>query len=179
MLLLIVGACLFGLVFITANQLGSLTEKIINNLSGNQNYVSVLFDIVERIEEQFPFVAKIIPNDESLYSLALNMLLDGAMSLSARLTSFVASAIAALPNIALTAIVVALSLFYFAKDYDKIGNKLIDALPPRLGNIVLIFKNDVLLVVSKYLKSYLILLFITFLELIVGRLYHREREVPL
>ena len=168
MLLLIVGACLFGLVFITANQLGSLTEKIINNLSGNQNYVSVLFDIVERIEERFPFVAKIIPNDESLYSLALNMLLDGAMSLSAKLTSFVASAIAALPNIALTAIVVALSLFYFAKDYDKIGNKLIDALPPRLGNIVLIFKNDVLLVVSKYLKSYLILLFITFLELIVG-----------
>ncbi len=168
MMLLIVGAVLGGLVVITANQLVSITEKIINNLSGDENYVSVLFNIVEKIEEKLPFVNNVFPNEESLYSLVINMLLDGAKSLSLKLTSFLAGLIAALPNIAVTAIAVALSLFYFAKDYDKIGNKLIEILPKRLGNIALIFKNDVLLVVSKYLKSYVILLFITFCELIVG-----------
>lgn len=168
MMLLLTGACIFGLVFITANQLFSITEKIINNLSGEKNYVSVLFDFVDEIENRLPFINKIFPNDEDLYSLVIDMLLDGAKSLSVGLTSFLASVIGALPEIAVTVIVVALSLFYFAKDYDKIGNKIIEILPKRAGKIVLIFKNDVLLVVSKYLKSYLILLFITFCELIVG-----------
>ena len=168
MMLILTGACIFGLAFITVNQLASITEKIINNLSGEQNYVSMLFDFVTMVEEKLPFVSKIFPNDEDLYSLVINMLLDGAKAVSLRLTSFLASSIAALPNIAVTAIVVALSLFYFAKDYDKIGNRIIEILPPRLGRITLIFKNDVLLVVSKYLKSYLILLLITFLELIFG-----------
>lgn len=168
MMLLLVGALLFGLVFVTANQLASITEKIINNLSSEQNYVSLLFDFIDTLEERLPFIKKLFPNDEDLYSLVVNMLLDGAGSLSVKLTSFLAGAIAALPDIAVTVIVVALSLFYFAKDYDKIGNKIIEALPKRIGNIALIFKNDVLLVVSKYLKSYLILLLITFLELIVG-----------
>lgn len=168
MMLILTGACIFGLAFITVNQLASITEKIINNLSGEQNYVSMLFDLIKSIEEKLPFINKIFPNDETIYSLVINMLLDGAKALSGRLTAFLASAVAALPNFAVTAIVVALSLFYFAKDYDKIGNRLIEILPPRLGRITLIFKNDVLLVVSKYLKSYLILLFITFCELIVG-----------
>ena len=96
------------------------------------------------------------------------MIANGAKSLSQRLTSFIASVITALPDIIVTLIVLALSLFYFAKDYDKIGNLIIEKLPKRLGNILLIFKNDVLHVVSKYIKSYVILLLLTFSELISG-----------
>ena len=168
MLLLVTCGCLALILMITAEQIASITEGIINNLSGEENYVSTIFDIIGKIEERLPFINNILGDEEAVYNLVIDMITDGAKSLSIRLTRYIAGIITALPDIIVTLIVLALSLFYFAKDYDKIGNAIIKKLPKRVGNIVLIFKNDVLHVVTKYLKSYLILLIITFVELISG-----------
>lgn len=156
------------LSIITAEQIGNITQDLINNLSSEENYVSTIFDLIERLENKLPFINDILGDDEAVYNLAIDMLTNGAKSLSLKLTSFLAGAIAALPNLIVTLIVLVLSLFYFAKDYDKIGNMIIARLPRRVGNIALIFKNDVLDVVTKYIKSYVILLALTFAELISG-----------
>lgn len=168
MLLLLILLCLTIIVAITVEQIGNIAEGIINNLSTEENYVTVIFDFISIAEEKLPFINNILGDDEAVYNLVIELLLDGAKDLSTKITSWVAKVISALPNIVVTLIVLVLSLFYFAKDYDKIGNVIIDKLPKRVGKIALIFKNDVLLVVSKYLKSYLILLIITFAELISG-----------
>ena len=61
-----------------------------------------------------------------------------------------------------------LSLFYFAKDYEKIGRKTVSILPKFLAKKAPQIKNDIILVVSKYVKSYILLLVITFAILFSG-----------
>ena len=168
-MLLVFSALVLGVILtITIEQVGNIAEGIIEGLSREENFVLVIFNSIDKLTERLPFLNNLLGSEESVYNLVIEMLLDGAKSLSARLTNYLAKMITALPSIVVTLIVLALALFYFAKDYDKIGNRIIKLLPKRAGNIALIFKNDVLLVVSKYLKSYLILLLITFAELISG-----------
>lgn len=168
-MLLVFSALVLGVILtITIEQVGNIAEGIIEGLSREENFVLVIFNSIDKLTERLPFLNNLLGSEQSIYNLVIEMLLDGAKSLSARLTNYLAKMITALPSIVVTLIVLALALFYFAKDYDKIGNRIIKLLPKRAGNIALIFKNDVLLVVSKYLKSYLILLLITFAELISG-----------
>lgn len=168
-MLLVFSALVLGVILtITIEQIGNIAEGIIEGLSREENFVLVIFNSIDKLTERLPFLNNLLGSEESVYNLVIEMLLDGAKSLSARLTNYLAKMITALPSIVVTLIVFTLALFYFAKDYDKIGNRIIKLLPKRAGNIALIFKNDVLLVVSKYLKSYLILLLITFAELISG-----------
>lgn len=168
-MLLVFSALVLGVILtITIEQVGNIAEGIIEGLSREENFVLVIFNSIDKLTERLPFLNNLLGSEESVYNLVIEMLLDGAKSLSARLTNYLAKMITVLPSIVVTLIVLALALFYFAKDYDKIGNRIIKLLPKRAGNIALIFKNDVLLVVSKYLKSYLILLLITFAELISG-----------
>ena len=168
-MLLVFSALVLGVILtITIEQVGNIAEGIIEGLSREENFVLVIFNSIDKLTERLPFLNNLLGSEERVYNLVIEMLLDGAKSLSARLTNYLAKMITALPSIVVTLIVFTLALFYFAKDYDKIGNRIIKLLPKRAGNIALIFKNDVLLVVSKYLKSYLILLLITFAELISG-----------
>ena len=168
-MLLVFSALVLGVILtITIEQVGNIAEGIIEGLSREENFVLVIFNSIDKLTERLPFLNNLLGSEESVYNLVIEMLLDGAKSMSARLTNYLAKMITALPSIVVTLIVFTLALFYFAKDYDKIGNRIIKLLPKRAGNIALIFKNDVLLVVSKYLKSYLILLLITFAELISG-----------
>jgi sporulation integral membrane protein YtvI len=96
------------------------------------------------------------------------MISEGVKSLSISLTSQVARIIAALPQIMITVIVMLLSLFYFANDYDKIGNSIVSYLPRSMAKKAPIIKNDIILVISKYIKSYMLLLLITFSILFSG-----------
>lgn len=168
MVMLTLGLLIGVIVAITVEQIADISGKIIENLSGESNYVSLLFDIIRTLQNKLPFLNTLLGNEQEIYDLVVEMLLDFAKSMSQRLTDAIAKIIAYLPGFAVTAIVLILSTFYFAKDYDKIGNQIYNSLPTRLGKILLIFKNDVLLVVTKYLKSYTILLLITFAQLYIG-----------
>lgn len=151
---------------ITLEQVGSIAEDIIKGLSKENNIISSFFETIEAATQKLPFLNKILGDEKSGSTVVTEMLLDGAKSLTAKITQSIARLISALPNIVVTLIVLVLALFYFAKDYDKIGNLIINKLPKRAGKIMLIFKNDVLIVVSKYIKSYIILFVISFAELI-------------
>ena len=118
------------------------------------------------LEEKIPFIKSF--TNESIYSLVTEMITEGVKSLSIRATSVVAKMITALPQIMVTLIVMLLALFYFAKDYDKIGNKLKSLMPKEVANKMPQIKGDILLVISKYIKSYILLLIITFAQLFSG-----------
>ncbi len=147
-------------------QIGSIFESIVEGLSKETNYVAKIFDFVSRIEAKIPFIKSI--TNESMYTLVTEMITDGVKSLSMSLTSYVARVVAELPQIMVTIIVVLLSLYYFAKDYEKIGKRIVSALPSGIGKRAPQIKNDIILVVSKYVKSYLLLILITFAQLFAG-----------
>ena len=153
---------------IVVTQVANMVENIVDNLSDENGQMIRLFDLIDSLEEKAPFLKSFLKEGESLSSLISDFILEGAKGLSDNFTDALGRVISALPSILITLIVIGLSVFYFAKDYDKISNKILNALPKHLGNIILIFKNDVLLVVSKYLKSYFILFILCFAEVFTG-----------
>ncbi len=176
-MIFLVSAFIIGVIgTITVIQVVNIVEDLIDSLSGETGYINDFFALIDSFEEKAPFLGSFLKEGETLSSLISEMILDSAKSLSASFTELIGDLISALPNIAITLIVIGLSIFYFAKDYDKIGNHVFDFLPKRVGKIVLIFKNDVLHVVSKYLKSYLILFIICFAEVFSGFLIVNQKN---
>ena len=176
-MIFLVGALALGAIgTITVVQVVNIVEDLVDSLSGEAGNINDFFELIDSFEDKAPFLRNFLKEGETLSSLISEMILDSAKGLSTRFTGFIGKLISALPNIAVTLIVVGLSIFYFAKDYDKIGNHVFNFLPKRIGNIILIFKNDVLHVVSKYLKSYLILFIICFAEVFSGFLIVNQKN---
>ena len=161
------------LLFVCASyalgQIKDISAKIIESFSQEDNYLLGFFDFIENIEERVPFLKNHIFNDgESIYSIVVDMIKNGAGKISGEITSFVSRFISSLPTFIITVIVIILSLFYFSKDYDKIGDAVMNFLPEKIAAKIPVIKRDIVSVISKYIKSYLILLFLTFTELFAG-----------
>ena len=158
-----------GLVLLTvsvSNQIGNIFDSVVQSLSKEDNFMARFLDFVDRVEEKVPILTRF--TSTSVRTLVTDMITEGIKSLSIGVTAKIASFIAALPQMMLTVIVIFLSLFYFAKDYDKIGKKLMECMPQAISNKAPQIKNDVILVVTKFVKSYLLLMFLTFAMLLSG-----------
>ena len=163
--ILILSICV-SLIF---NELGSIVSKMLDNLESEDNFLSSLFKWLEGIRAKFPFLNSILPGiNESIYSVALDMVSNGISSLSSALTTTVAKIITSLPSFIITLFILLLSLFYFAKDYDKITKAVTKLLPRNIAEKLPTVKREVVFVILKYVKSYAILLLITLLELFLG-----------
>ncbi len=168
-LFLVTALLITGLVLLTvavANQIGNIFDSIVESLSTEDNIITRFLDFVERLEEKMPILSRF--TSTSVRTLVTDMITDGIKSLSIGLTTKIAAFIAALPQITLTIIVIFLSLFYFAKDYDRIGKSLMECMPSSIAKKAPQIKNDIILVVTKFVKSYLLLMFLTFAMLFSG-----------
>lgn len=172
----VVSIILFLIIYLTSicisygiDRLGEIVNSVIANLDNESNFLTDIFAWVENIRERLPFLNSILPGiDESIYSLAVDMVSDSVKALSGRLTSIMAGFITGLPAFVITLFITLLALFYFSKDYDKIGKGIAKILPKSIGERLPSIKNDIMTVISRYLRSYFFLFLITFTELFVG-----------
>lgn len=164
MAILITG--IVALTIAVANQVGNLFDAIIEGLSKEDNALIRVLDLISRLEEKVPVLSKF--SNTSVNTLVMDMITEGVKRLSISLTGKIASLISALPQIILTVFVVFLSLFYFAKDYDRFGKRVMSYLPKSVQEKAPKIKNDIVLVVGKFIKSYVLLLFLTFSLLFAG-----------
>ena len=168
LMLFVLAYIIFAAASAAITQIGDLINTVSEHLSSEENYITYFFDLIDSLRLRFPFLENNIADGQSVYSIALDMISTGLKNLSLELTSGIASVIASLPNIIVTGIIVILSLFYFSKDYGTITGYLTGIIPVSLRDKVRVIKRDVISVVSKYCKSYFILLLITFIELFIG-----------
>ena len=151
------------------DRLGEIVNSVLANLDNESNFLTEFFAWIENIREKLPFLNNILPGiDESIYSLSVEMISNSVKALSSKLTSIMAGLITGLPSFFITLFIILLALFYFSKDYDKIGNGISKILPKSVGNRLPEIKNNIMSVISKYLRSYFFLFLITFTELFVG-----------
>ncbi len=174
--ILVISVLLFITIYLSVitisyalDQLGRITNGVLENLSQENNFLSNFFEAIEGFKDKFPFLNNILPGmDESLYTLVMDTIGSGFKDLSSKLTSLMARFISSLPAFIITLVVILLSLFYFSKDYDLIAEKSLNLLPKKFSNKLPTIKREIVSVVTKYLKSYLILLLITFVQLFSG-----------
>lgn len=154
------------IIIAISEQIGNIFDSIIQNLSQENNVVTLIFDFLTRIDEKVPILKRFTKN--STDSLVTDVLMESVKSLSLSLTSKIAEIVYSLPEIILGIFVIFLSIFYFAKDYDKIGRAIQSHLPKKVSSVLPGIKNDIILVVTRYIKAYLLLLLITFALLFSG-----------
>ena len=84
------------------------------------------------------------------------------------LGSLITAVASAVPRILLFLVITAIAVVYFAWDLEGITAAVCSIMPPRAGEIASSVKHGALSVAGKYIRSYSILLVITFLQMLIG-----------
>lgn len=105
---------------------------------------------------------------DSIIESILESLKTSVSSLSNKALSFTTSYITAIPNLLLSAIIGIIASIFFVLDYQTIVNFFIKYLPERPKKLLFDAKEYLFKVIFKYIKSYAILMTLTFIELSIG-----------
>ena len=89
-------------------------------------------------------------------------------SLAQSISGAIMDAISNVPALILSVIVFLLSAFYFSTDQGELSSVLVGILPESWQNKLPNLKNKLKKTLSGYIKAYLLIMFITFLEVFVG-----------
>lgn len=84
------------------------------------------------------------------------------------LGSLITSVVSAVPGILLFLLVTAIAVVYFAWDLEGITTAVCSIMPPRAAEIASSVRHGALSVAGKYIRSYSLLLVITFAQMLVG-----------
>lgn len=178
--LFVVGTMLIAIVYLLIlttsallDQIGSIISKISASLGSDSSYITSIITFLEELMNKFPFLKGSVGAGDSLYAIATEMAMNTLTALSTKITVALGRTVASMPEIIVTVIVILLSLFYFSKDYKKITSAMCNSLPGGVKEYLPSVKRDVLCATTGYLRSYLIILLITFAEIFFGLLILR------
>ena len=100
-------------------------------------------------------------------------------SLVGRLVDILSSVVSSIPRVLFFILITVIASIYFSLDIENINARVRRFLPERIVKATVKFKNGVFSVGMKYLRSYLILLIITFFIMLVGLLLLRVKNALL
>lgn len=107
-------------------------------------------------------------DSDYLLDMAMTMLQNALTSLSAKLTSWAASFIMKLPGILFVTVIFVLAAFYISGDFENVNRYISELFPERAARKLRNMKSRILGTTIRYFRAYLILLCITFFELLVA-----------
>ena len=130
------------------------------------------------IDKFFSAVAEMFGNSENAKALAeyLRNAAGGVVgSLLSSLASVITSFAASVPAVVIFLIVTVISSVYFSSDLESINSAVLNLLPPGIRQKFLNFKNTSLKLALSYLRSYLLIMLITFAVVFPGLLFLRVK----
>lgn len=164
-------AFVFTLIF---SLVGMFFSKVISELK--EISVSLVDDTASIIGEVFSFAEglpflKNMEDTETALKLrgAVTDMVSGALTnVCSRIPTAVMSMASCLPNILLFSITLVLAAFYLGADVGDINNRIIRFFPEEKRKWIFEAKKKLLTAGMKYIKAYVVILLITFTELLVG-----------
>lgn len=168
LLSILIIAGLFILIFvIVTRELGGVVARLLEALNNGDSVLDALLSLTRLIEEKLPFLKDTLKSEE-IYSVLGGALTDILKGASQKITAWAGSVIKNLPQLFVAFVSFALSLFYLVKDYNKISTAFFSIIPKKCGEVAVILKNETSKMLTKYIKSYGLILIITFAELFSG-----------
>ena len=166
----VVGTLLFLGVSRLIDELGRLVERISAGEIDVDGPLSRMMDGVGDIGSRIPFLSEVGEGRlrESLDGMLDALIREAGSKLASLLTALVTGLVRALPSIAIFVIVTVIAAFYFALDLDTIHGFLVSLFPERISKKLPALRDRVRRFFVKYLRAYLLLMLLTFLELFVG-----------
>lgn len=153
-------------VFLLLNRLINEVERFAVAVSENSDqYVASFFAFIDRLAEKLPFIDEIGADLSETVSDAIKGMLT---AITSNLPQMIGYVIGMLPEILIFTVILIMASYYFCADFDA-GVKLIYSfMTPKARAAVVRFKERLADTGLSYLKACLVLMFITYAELIVG-----------
>ncbi len=152
-------------------ELTELVKSAVADLEGEDNIIRRILNVYRTLPDRIPFLAHFQADPETydkLYGFVTSGIKWAAEKISLRAAEFGASFFAGLPGIVFAAVVSIVALFYMTVDMGGIVEDLRKLLPSTVFEKITRTARAVSGAVNGYLKAYLILLFLTFGELLLG-----------
>lgn len=154
------------IVFLIAGRLINEVERFAYAVSVNSGrYVESFFDILDGIAAKLPFIDAVGADLSDAVAGAVSSMVTEAAS---RLPGFIAGIIGMLPSILLFTVILIMASYYFCADLEKGINDMKSIMSPRVVSTVSKFKERLTSSGLSYLRACLVILVITFAELLVG-----------
>ena len=151
-----------------------LFDYLIDNSDKIAQYFKEIFDFINSITDRIPILNRLenVGLGDSI-SKNINELIDAIWKsivemLGTVVPNFAAGIVKILPEIIFVSLITVISCFYFALDIELINSSTKRLIPKKIGKYVFKIKDKISWGVKKYIKAYLIIFAITFLELFVG-----------
>lgn len=152
-------------------ELGALIKSTVADLEGEDNVIKRMLDIYRTLPDRIPFLSHIRTDPETydrIYGFITSGIKWTAEKLSLQAADFGASFFAELPGTVFAAVVAVVALFYLTVDADGFANDLKGLLPSPVCEKLSRIYRTATGAVGGYVKAYLILLLLTFGELLLG-----------
>lgn len=154
------------IVFLAVNRLITEIGRLIASLNENSDrFVSDFFGFIDSIAKRLPFINAVGADLTDTVSEVVRGMLTEVTS---HLPSIIANVISMLPHILLFAVIIILASYYFSADFENIKKTILSLLPSGAADALRSFKRRLTDTGVKYLKATLVMLFITYFELLVG-----------
>jgi sporulation integral membrane protein YtvI len=177
-LVLLILLVILMLLFFIGNRIFYEIQGLLSYLTENSaeiaGHVEGVFDFASSLTEKIPFlnnlqdsglIEKIKENINLFITEIWQSLIAG---LGSAIPDFAAGLVSALPNAFLVGLVGVISCFYFALDIEELNLKLKSVLPEWVLIKLRLFKRKMTFGFKRYIKAYMILFSVTFVELFVG-----------
>ena len=166
--------CLWLLVGVILWQSISALLRFLTDL-GEEN---PLFRLLEEIlASDRPILSNILPEElAALLGNSLSELISSALTSVGALATRLA---ADLPTAFLFLLVTLISIIYLSLDYEKIRDFLLKTLPTRIADKLSNVRHGIVRVMGKYLRSYALILLITYGTLLLGLVVLRVEHSPI
>ncbi len=155
---------IFGRV---VNEMRDIANSIISDASAS---VEEAFDYVYNLSDRLPFLEELENRElaEKIKTAATGMAEETASALSHKIPDMLFDLIASLPSILLFALAFITATFYMSGDIGMINEKISLLLPSPYRSALFDTKRKVMGTLGKYIRAYIILLLITFSQLLIG-----------
>lgn len=155
-------------------ELQRLLERIGNNPERVGEMLGQTLDYFESITSNIPFLNRFTGIEElnsfwdKIDDMASEIVTGVVRNISTAVPIFIGSIVRAFPSFLLFVVVTIISCFYFCSDIDGIHASLTSLLPRKMALRMPKIKKHIKETAVKYLRAYVLLLFMTFGELFVG-----------
>ena len=162
---------IFGLLGILGgrvfSELQELSETLMSDAAGA---VGDFFDSLNELSSRIPFLDRIEDPEtaEQIESAVVSMIENAITTFSARIPEALLSFISSLPGFLLFAMALIAATFYMGADVGKINARLASLLPEASRHYLFEAKAKLMSAGIQYVKAYLMILMITFFQLLIG-----------
>lgn len=168
-----------GILYIAINRLIFESERLFIKLSENSEDIGramgVFFDKISSFgDKKSPILESLLKVEqfrefwENIDSVIANIITNTVSSLTQWIPGALIGVIKRLPGFIIFLMITVISCFYFSSDIDRINRCAVSFLPSEISKRIPIIKKRFFQKLSGYIRAYLLLLIMTFGELLVG-----------